>query len=246
MHEMMNGLHFYLWHYWDITAYIGYLLLILGGIVIVWQCSKLVNVTWSSRNGGSILTYTLLASLPTGCLYFNAVAAQHIVERGPRSLERHVVTLPRTTICNKLAELKLPEKADAQKVNSVLFGYLCEYVRDKSEREKHEFPLPQGINTNLLPAGGDLQRFFYEEVYRNLQDKYTAQLKNVVDESRAKQINDAINHYLCNAAWEQNEKELREAAEPMWYFFFLWCGAWLLWTMYQAFADIKRIYPYHS
>lgn len=242
----MNGLHFYLWHYWDATAYVGCVFLLFGGIAAVWLCSKLVNVTWAARNGGAILSYALLAFLlPTGVLYFNAAAAQRIVDRGPRSLSQHMVTLRRDALIRQLTEIveqKLPGKADAQSVNSVLFGSLCEYVRENSEKHKHALPLPQGINEKILPAGGDLQQFFYEVVYRNR--RYSAQLDAAVDKDRAKQINDAINHYLCNAAWEQNEKELREAAEPMWGFFLLWGGAWLLWTMYQAFTDIKRIYPY--
>ena len=244
----MNGLHFFLWHYWNAAAYAGCVLLLIVGIVIVWLCSKLVNVTWASRNGGAILSYALLAFLmPPGVLYFNAAAAQRIIERGPQSLSQHVVTLRRDTLSRLLsefAEQKVPEKADAQKVNSTLFVNLCDYVRRRSEEQKNELPLPQGINPNLLPAGGDLQQFFYEEVYRNRH--YAAQLDAAVTAKRAKQINEAINHYLCNAAWEQNEKELREAAEPMWGFFILWGGGWLIWTMYQAFADIKRIYPYHS
>lgn len=244
----MNGLHFFLWHYWDAAAYVGCLLLLIVGIVVIWLCSKLVNVTWAARNGGAILSYALLAFLmPTGVLYFNAAAAQRIVERGPRSLAQHVVTLRRDTLSRlliEIAEQELPGKADAQKVNNTLFVTLCNYVRSRSEEQKNEFPLPQGIPENLLPSEGDLQQFFYDEVYRNRH--YAAQLDAAVDEKRTKQINDAINHYLCNAAWEQNEKELREAAEPMWLFFILWGGAWLLWMMYQAFADIKRIYPYHS
>lgn len=245
---MMNGLHFYLWHYWDAMAYVGCVLLSLAGIVVMWLCSKLVNVTWASRNGGAILSYALLAFLlPTGGLYFNAAAAQRIVERGPSSLEQHVVTLRRDTLSRlltEMAEQKLPGKADAQKVNRILFVNLCDYVRSRSEEQKNAFPLPQGIPENLLPSGGDLQKFFYEEVYRNRH--YAAQLDAAVTENRAKQINEAISHYLCNAAWEQNEQELREAAEPMWGFSCLWIAGWLVWTMCQAFADIKRIYPYHT
>lgn len=244
----MNGLHFFLWHYWDAAAYVGCLLLLIVGIVVIWLCSKLVNVTWAARNGGAILSYALLAFLmPTGFLYFNAAAAQRILERGPRALEQHVVALRRDTLSRlltEIAEQKLPGKADAQKVNSTLFVTLCDYVRHRSEEQKNEFPLPQGIPEDLLPSGGDMQQFFYEEVYRNRH--YAAQLDAAVTEKRAKQINEVISHYLCTAAWEQNEKELREAAEPMWLFFILWGGAWLLWMMYQAFADIKRIYPYHS
>lgn len=237
---MMNGLHFFLWHYWDAIAYVGCVLLLMLGIAALWLCSKMVNVVWAARNCGAVLSYALLAFLPPGVLYFNSCTAQRIVERGPRSLEQHVVTLRRDALCRLLAGQTLPKNADA------LFVTLCEHVRKRSEKEKHALPLPQGIQGvkwNLLPAGSDLQNFFRENLYPKVLHHLSAQLDSTVTEKRAKQINEAIRHYLCEAAWQQNKNQLDDAAEPSWGVALLWGCFWLMWPMYQAYKDVKRIYP---
>lgn len=240
----MNGMHFYLWHYWDVTAYFGCALLLVAGIAVVWCASKLVNRTWASRHSGPVFLYALFISLVPAVLYFNAAAAQRIAEQGPQALSRHVYQMRQNGMYYLLLDTvqSTPPNADARKVNSTIFCELCRYMQEQSFQQKNALPLPQGIPADARPKEPDLQRFFYDEVFRNRN--YPAQLDSLITESRVKEINKAVTAYLCTAAWEQNEQELQEASCPLWGFCALWCGGSLLLVMGQAFADIKKITPY--
>lgn len=241
----MNGMHLYLWHYWNVAAYFGCLLFLAVGIGMLWRGAKLVNLTWAARNGGKVFTYALFSFLfPAAFLFFNAGAAQRIVERGSRSLEDHVYQLQRNALCNQLLDLSqgIPPGADAQRVNREIFRGLCRYVQEQSVMQKNALPLPRGIGDQAVAGDAELQRFFHDGVFRNRS--YPAQLDSLVTEARTKQINRAVTAYLCTAAWEQNEEELRAAASPPWGFIGLWCFASLCLTMGRAYRDIKKIYPY--
>lgn len=244
----MNGLHFYLWHYWDVSAYFGCVLFLLLALFLVWLAAKMINRTWAARNSGSVFTYALMVGLfPFAFLYFNAAAAQRILDHPQDVLGRHVYQLNRTTLrdmLQKVAQNDLPPTADEPRVRTELFRRLCEYVQTQSTNQHHALPLPLGEKVGDDSMEKDLQAFLYREVFRHRH--HGKRMDELVTPARTKQINKAISRHLCTEAYQQNEADLQSAAEPMWPFMLLWSGLWLLWTMYRAYSDIKHICPYRA
>lgn len=238
----MNQLHLYLWAYWDVTDYYCWVALLLGAFAVMYAGIYLFNREWPRRRKAKIATYTVFAVGLPGFMLFNSMAAERILVKGPGSLESHIQQLNRDAIYHRMRAVvqeQLPPSAGADKVVQAIFADLCSYVHEKSVRQKHALPFPFGIPAKAEPQNAELKAYLYDHIFRNRS--YPAQLDTELTRQRAIEINREVTRFLTRIAWEQNETELRSAANPPCLFFILWFSSFLAYAIIYAYHDIKNI-----